>query len=850
MKFITTLLTVTLLFSTQLFSQDKGGVLQNTGDSVLEKFNELLKQTIVDYEAEGIEQVTIADGVKDEIRELFINHQKHTLFLKTFNSQQKNNVLTKTVLDKRFLLSDQTYQNWDGAAWANSSKYLYSYDSRDNQVQYTYQTWNGTIWVNNSRYSFIFDANDNETEYISQSWSGSAWVNSYKYTSTYDQNNNLVEQVGQNWTGGVWTNSNRYLTTYNSFNKITQETYQTWSGGTWANNTRYIYTYDSNRNMTQYEYQTWNGTTWVNDFRSTSVYNANNKRTEQISLNWNGTTWVNSNKYTITYDANNNQTEYLYQTWDVSVWKNNSKYAYTYNSHNDITGLIAQTWNGTNWVNNANYILAYDARFNMTEILYQTWDVAVWKNSAKYSYVYDANDNNTQYVSQVWDGSFWVNQGKSLYTYITGHYQTTITLNTSYTFEDPTKTTSYQIIGLPGANNLPIANILSGSPGATGDWRAFWDPGTGAYTEYTSSGSTFNFTAGKAFWVISKNTININQSVNAVPMTNDNTYSIPVHSEWNLISNPFNKTISWNSIQNLNSTVQPIHFFQGGSYITPANFEPYKGYYFFNNTGLKNMIIPYSSSVVLPKQNNASINELEIILIDESLQKASINIGVSEQAQEGMDVMDIFSPPSQFSEVSISLINNKLETDYKLLQKDYRPLTSEGLEFDFRVKNISDRKIDMIVNGMDNFTEQEIYLLDKSLFQMYDLKTISSFELRSNITEKKYSLLIGTTDFINQKQNGLIPTEFNLFQNYPNPFNPSTMIMFALPKQSNVSLKIYNILGELVFELINNQTFEAGYHEIAFNGSQLASGIYLYKMETISSDSKQFVETKKMLMIK
>ena len=850
MKFITTLLLVTLLFSIQIFSQEKGGVLQNTGHSRLNKFNEILKQTIADYKEDWNKPFINDNKFKDPIRELFINLKNSSLNSGSNNPLEKSNSLSKTVVEKRFVRTESTYQNWDGAAWANSSKYTYSYDTRDNTVQQTYQTWNGTAWVNNNRYSSLYDANDNETESISQSWNGTTWVNSYKYSYTYDANNNQTEQISQNWSGSVWTNSYRYLITYNSNNKTTLERYQSWNGTIWIDNSRYVYTYDANRNMIQYDSQTWSGTAWVNSYRYTSAYNANNKVTEQISSNWNGTTWVNSNRYTLTYDANNNQTEYLYQTWDVSVWKNNFRYSYSYNSNNDITQLTTQSWDGAVWVNNDKYTLTYDARYNRTEILGQIWDVAVWKNSYKDSYVYDANDNRTQYIYQSWDGSVWVNQDRSLITYVAGHYQTSITLNTSYTFDDPTKTTSYQIIGLPGANNLPIANILSGSPGASGDWRAFWDPGTGAYTEYTSSGSTFNFTPGKAFWVISKNSININQSVNAVPMTSDNTYSIPVHSEWNLISNPFNKSISWNSIQNLNSTVQPIHFFQGGSYLTPANFEPYKGYYFFNNTSLTKLIIPYSSSEALPKQNNASIDELEIILTDEGVQKSSINIGVSEQAQEGMDLMDIYSPPSQFSEVSINLINNKLETDYKLLQKDYRPLTGEGLEFDISVKNISDRHIDMIVNGIDNFTDHEIYLLDKSLFQMYDLKTTNSFELRNNLTEKKYSLLIGTTDFINQKQNGLIPTEFNLFQNYPNPFNPSTIIMFALPKQSNVSLKIYNILGELVFELINNQTFEAGYHEIAFNGSQLASGIYLYKMETFSSGSKQFVETKKMLMIK
>ncbi len=405
------------------------------------------------------------------------------------------------------------------------------------------------------------------------------------------------------------------------------------------------------------------------------------------------------------------------------------------------------------------------------------------------------------------------------------------------------------MIGLPGENNFPITNILSGSSGANGDWRAFWDPGTGAYTEFDGS-ATFNFTPGKAFWIISKNTININQNVNTVRVGDDNSYSIPLHSEWNLISDPFNKNISWLAIQNLNAVTQPIHFFQDGSYSNPDKLEPYKGYYFYNSTHLPVLKIPYTSASILPKQNVLSNNDLEIDLITNSQIKASISIGISDQANEGVDMIDIFAPPSQFCDVSINLVNNKLETNYKYLQKDYRPIIDEGQEFEFNVKNLSDQSIDMNITGMENFADLEVYLWDKSLSKLYDLKTSSSFNIRKNVPLKKFSVLIGSNEYILQKQTGMIPTEFSLSQNYPNPFNPSTMIRFALPKQSNVSLKIFNLLGQLVTEVLNNKTFEAGYHEIEFDGRQLASGVYLYSIEANTVGGKQYIATKKMLLMK
>jgi hypothetical protein len=89
-----------------------------------------------------------------------------------------------------------------------------------------------------------------------------------------------------------------------------------------------------------------------------------------------------------------------------------------------------------------------------------------------------------------------------------------------------------------------------------------------------------------------------------------------------------------------------------------------------------------------------------------------------------------------------------------------------------------------------------------------------------------------------------LPTNFELSQNYPNPFNPSTTIQFAITNESNVNLSIYNALGELVSTLVNEQ-LKSGYHQYEFDASNLASGIYIYRI--IAGD---FVETKKMVLLR
>ena len=111
---------------------------------------------------------------------------------------------------------------------------------------------------------------------------------------------------------------------------------------------------------------------------------------------------------------------------------------------------------------------------------------------------------------------------------------------------------------------------------------------------------------------------------------------------------------------------------------------------------------------------------------------------------------------------------------------------------------------------------------------------IQSFQFTTNSTPASFGVL--------QKNNQ--PENFYLYQNYPNPFNPSTYIKYSIPHESFISLKVFNLLGQSVSTLFEGDK-PAGNYKVEFDGSKLASGIYLYKF----SDGN-FNETKKMILIK
>jgi hypothetical protein len=96
---------------------------------------------------------------------------------------------------------------------------------------------------------------------------------------------------------------------------------------------------------------------------------------------------------------------------------------------------------------------------------------------------------------------------------------------------------------------------------------------------------------------------------------------------------------------------------------------------------------------------------------------------------------------------------------------------------------------------------------------------------------------------INQVSNE-IPAGYELKQNFPNPFNPSTVIQFAIPKKQSVKISVFNTLGQEISVLVNGVK-DAGKYQYIFNGKNLSSGIYFYRLETAN-----FTETKRMMLVK
>jgi len=434
---------------------------------------------------------------------------------------------------------------------------------------------------------------------------------------------------------------------------------------------------------------------------------------------------------------------------------------------------------------------------------------------------------------------------------------------TSQSFEQVTKKqeggdqqSAYRLFSVPGRLDNPSPQaVLEDDLGAKNPkkWRLF-DYRNGGFVEYPGTG---DFTAGHSIFLSTRELATIDAGPGK--FVGDSVFTISLVPGWNLVANPYNFDIPISALS-LNTADSLNLISYTGTWSSPVTvIKPGEGYAIKVRSTATLTIRPnFPGSEILPKQQLAAQGKaLWLIRIFARCQQARDEnnfAGVSNQASEGWDALDLYEPPAIGSFVMVSFPHAEWGEHADHYTTDFRDAvkTSGGNVWEMSVRSNIDDRVDLSFEAVQEVpSDLEVYLIDAQAGAAQNLRANSHYALPplSNSSGKTLKLVVGPKAFADEFITAT-PSTFALQQNYPNPFNPETAIRFGLPEKSHVTLKVFDVAGREVATIFENEELEAGWHQHIWNGRSaqgqaLTSGIYFYRLQT-----DKFSKTLKMTLLR
>ena len=339
---------------------------------------------------------------------------------------------------------------------------------------------------------------------------------------------------------------------------------------------------------------------------------------------------------------------------------------------------------------------------------------------------------------------------------------------------------------------------------------------------------------------------------------------VKIHSGWNLITDPFIGPALWKTVQDANGGLQPLWGWitdNGGNRIWAysAYANPYTGYYFYNDPAnpVDSLKFPFGSSVrksSVVAEGDSGSWRLSVDLRAGKYADRTTILGVSPLAVDGKDKLD-YNKPRPFADLPAAYFDRPDWDRYcSSFASDIRaPFNKIGIwQLTVSTAGPKGGNAELDFRGLENVPgEFGVYLVDMAGACYRNLRQEgASYKFVPASPMAKFEVLVGTKEALEQEVSKVVPRSFALEQNYPNPFNPSTTIPVSVPYAADVTLKIYNIIGEEVATVYSG-VLEQGRHRFTWEGrnsagTPVASGVYFVRLTTVSGPS--FVG--KMLLMK
>lgn len=402
----------------------------------------------------------------------------------------------------------------------------------------------------------------------------------------------------------------------------------------------------------------------------------------------------------------------------------------------------------------------------------------------------------------------------------------------SWQFPYNTQKEVYQMISIPmTTSGQDLGDLFEDDLGTYDNSQyRFFDCENGVdYTEILKLDKSIP--PGKAIWLITKSPKLLSVS-NAQSVRSDQNYAIQLREGWNMISTPFAFPIHWNNV----SQDLALRYYDGTDWLFASLMEPFKGYAVYCSEDTILEIPPIESPALLSfKKESFQPFELDwymqISITSGHFQDQYNYVGASSFTTPHRDYYDYQEPPPIGNFVSLYLTSEDLRGRFST---DFRQSGENGYLFDLEVTSNVQGLKSIEMNAEKLPSQYSWMVISQETGVNYGQEIIKLTQSPAN-----YTLIIGTDAYLAEFEMEYLqlPSDFRLYQNYPNPFNPNTSIRYQLPKQSVVTIEIFNILGQRIKTLQQNGIKEAGYYQIPWDGTgdtgeKVASGIYILQLRT------------------
>ncbi|TQE98751.1 MAG: BspA family leucine-rich repeat surface protein [Spiribacter salinus] len=436
-----------------------------------------------------------------------------------------------------------------------------------------------------------------------------------------------------------------------------------------------------------------------------------------------------------------------------------------------------------------------------------------------------------------------------------------VPVSTIRAFGDPSVETSYRLVGLPGQIDADLAATLSGESGSA--WRAFRETGAEGddpedYLEEFDGSDAFRFAPGRGFWLLSRDAWEVDQTVDAVDLTEEGFTTVPLHEGWNIFSNPLDQPVAWNATLGLeaNDGLTEALWQWDGAWAETNSFESARtgeAYYLFNDGDLEQLTLQHPAFTEdgekgdLVAATQAERAELQLITqtrsaeTEERQEAARLTLG-----HTAGDAIMHRLPPAHFAAAQLSARSEALDAPLGRLLKA-APEESDGLAFDVQLTGIAEGEAAYLYpEGLSAFEGEEVVLVHTATGARHTLADYSAAEpLRIRIEEGHLTrgsngkenilllqLLIGDQAFVDGAAER--PDELAFGAVYPNPSVGEVTIEVAVPETMTLQVELFNMLGQQV-GLLHSGELAPGVHELRWdgrtaNGAAAASGVYLVRL--------------------